>query len=192
MKKKQITQSMQRLASYYNFVGKKKDSGIKNITSFDLVERFNIPSRQTVQKDLMQYLDSPGVRKYGYNTTYLHNELAKFLGLNDRPANYYVLGPIYPFLLPTDEIQNRNFRFMGQAEELNEEVIHEKQISILVLTREVSDQEWHIIEKNVNAVINFGKTQINSEQIYIYNLDILQLLINAQLNIQKDIKKEYM
>lgn len=185
MKMKKNIPAYERIPYYYRFFGQKKDERVKQIRASDIAAQLDISTAQTITHDLRSLTDFSGRRNYGYNIIHMHNTLAELLQLKENPSYYYVLGPFYPFLNFTDELQNRNFLSAGQSEVFPDIDILKNEVNIVIVTKKLTEKEWIILEETVPAVLNFSGICRESEKIYIYNLDIIQIILDAQLYLAK-------
>ena len=82
MRKEISKQVIRRMPRYYRYLGDLVDRGVERISSRELSEMMHVTSSQ-VRQDLNTFGDF-GQQGYGYSVPYLHNEIAKILGIDNR------------------------------------------------------------------------------------------------------------
>lgn len=80
---------IRRLPRYYRYLGELLDKGVTKISSRELSEKMKVTASQ-IRQDLNNF-GGFGQQGYGYNVEYLHDEIAKILGL-DRKHNMIIVG----------------------------------------------------------------------------------------------------
>ena len=71
---------IKRLPRYYRYLEELLDSGVERISSGELSSRMNVTASQ-IRQDLNNF-GGFGQQGYGYNVQYLHDEIAKILGID--------------------------------------------------------------------------------------------------------------
>lgn len=71
---------IRRLPRYYRYLGELLDNGVTKISSRELSEKMKVTASQ-IRQDLNNF-GGFGQQGYGYNVEYLHEEIAKILGLD--------------------------------------------------------------------------------------------------------------
>ena len=90
MQEKEISQAViRRMPRYYRYLGELLEDGVERISSNDLSKRMNVTASQ-IRQDLNNF-GGFGQQGYGYNVKFLHDEIGKILGLNQR-HNIIVVG----------------------------------------------------------------------------------------------------
>ena len=90
MEERGISQAViSRLPRYYRYLGDLKSEGIERISSQELSRRMNVTASQ-IRQDFNNF-GGFGQQGYGYNTSYLHEEIGKILGL-DRQRSMILIG----------------------------------------------------------------------------------------------------
>lgn len=74
---------------YYRYLGELLDEGVERISSNELSIKMNVTASQ-IRQDLNNF-GGFGQQGYGYNVQYLHEEIGKILGLEER-HNIIVIG----------------------------------------------------------------------------------------------------
>jgi redox-sensing transcriptional repressor len=78
---KQISRAViRRLPRYFRYLGELKDDGIEKISSQELSEIMHVTASQ-IRQDLNNF-GGFGQQGYGYNVSFLYDEIGKILGLN--------------------------------------------------------------------------------------------------------------
>ncbi len=80
---------IRRLPRYFRYLGELKDVGVEKISSQDLSEMMHVTASQ-IRQDLNNF-GGFGQQGYGYNVSYLYNEIGKILGL-DKEHNLILVG----------------------------------------------------------------------------------------------------
>ena len=78
-----------RLPRYYRYLGELKEEGIERISSGDLSERMHVTASQ-IRQDLNNF-GGFGQQGYGYNVSYLYDEIGKILNL-DKDHSMIIIG----------------------------------------------------------------------------------------------------
>lgn len=79
---KDISQAViRRLPRYYRYLGDLLDEGVERISSNDLSKRMHVTASQ-IRQDLNNF-GGFGQQGYGYNVSYLHEEIGNILGINE-------------------------------------------------------------------------------------------------------------
>lgn len=87
---KDISQAViRRMPRYYRYLGELLEEGVERISSNDLSKRMNVTASQ-IRQDLNNF-GGFGQQGYGYNVSYLYNEIGKILGL-DQQHNMVIIG----------------------------------------------------------------------------------------------------
>lgn len=80
---------IKRLPRYYRYLEELLESGVERISSGELSSRMNVTASQ-IRQDLNNF-GGFGQQGYGYNVEYLHDEIAKILGI-DRKHSMIIVG----------------------------------------------------------------------------------------------------
>ena len=90
MEEREISQAViQRLPRYYRYLGDLLENEVERISSSDLSKRMNVTASQ-IRQDLNNF-GGFGQQGYGYNVKYLHTEIGKILGLDEK-HNFVIIG----------------------------------------------------------------------------------------------------
>ena len=71
-----------RLPRYYRYLGDLKNEGVERISSQELSRIMNVTASQ-IRQDFNNF-GGFGQQGYGYNTSYLYEEIGKILGLDQQ------------------------------------------------------------------------------------------------------------
>ena len=83
MEEREISKAVvKRLPRYYRYLGELIEDGVERISSNELSNRMKVTASQ-IRQDLNNF-GGFGQQGYGYNVKYLHDEIGKILGLNQR------------------------------------------------------------------------------------------------------------
>ena len=92
MEEREISQAViQRLPRYYRYLGDLLENEVERISSSDLSKRMNVTASQ-IRQDLNNF-GGFGQQGYGYNVKYLHTEIGKILGLDEK-HNFVIIGAV--------------------------------------------------------------------------------------------------
>ncbi len=80
---------VKRLPRYYRYLEELLENGVERISSGDLSVKMNVTASQ-IRQDLNNF-GGFGHQGYGYNVAYLHDEIARILGI-DRIHNMIIVG----------------------------------------------------------------------------------------------------
>lgn len=80
---------IKRLPRYYRYLEELLDNGVERISSGELSSRMNVTASQ-IRQDLNNF-GGFGQQGYGYNVEFLHDEIAKILGI-DQVHNIIIVG----------------------------------------------------------------------------------------------------
>ena len=90
METRKISQAViRRLPRYYRYLGELLEDGVERISSNDLSKRMKLTASQ-IRQDLNNF-GGFGQQGYGYNVKYLHTEIGKILGLENK-HNFIIVG----------------------------------------------------------------------------------------------------
>jgi redox-sensing transcriptional repressor len=90
VEERNISQAViRRLPRYYRYLGDLLENEVERISSNDLSKRMNVTASQ-IRQDLNNF-GGFGQQGYGYNVKYLHTEIGKILGLDNR-HNFVIVG----------------------------------------------------------------------------------------------------
>ena len=106
------TAVIRRLPRYYRYLGDLLSEGVERISSQELSRRMHVTASQ-IRQDLNNF-GGFGQQGYGYNVSYLHNEISKILGL-DETHNIIVIGSgnLGQALAKYGNFERRGFRVIG-------------------------------------------------------------------------------
>ena len=113
MQDKSISQAViGRLPRYYRYLGDLKDEGVERISSKELSILMKVTASQ-IRQDFNNF-GGFGQQGYGYNVSYLYEEIGKILGLNeDHHLIIIGAGNLGRALTNYSNFGNRGFIFEG-------------------------------------------------------------------------------
>ena len=205
MEDREISQAViQRLPRYYRYLGDLLENEVERISSSDLSKRMNVTASQ-IRQDLNNF-GGFGQQGYGYNVKYLHTEIGKILGLDEKHnfviigagnlgqalANYasfetsgFVLKGIFDVnpRLEGVTIRGIQIRMMDDLKDF----IRDNNVEIAVLTipktkaSEVADM---LADTNVKGIWNFAHTDLKlPESIIVENVHLSDSLMRLSYKI---------
>lgn len=207
MEDREISQAViQRLPRYYRYLGDLLENEVERISSSDLSKKMNVTASQ-IRQDLNNF-GGFGQQGYGYNVKYLHTEIGKILGLDEKHhfviigagnlgqalANYssfesggFILTGIFdvnPDLKGTT-IRGIPIRMMDELKEF----IKNNHIEIAVLTLpkahagEVADM---LADTGIKGIWNFAHTDLKlPDSITVENVHLSDSLMRLSYNISR-------
>ena len=199
MEEREISQAViQRLPRYYRYLGDLLENHVERISSSDLSKKMNVTASQ-IRQDLNNF-GGFGQQGYGYNVKYLHTEIGKILGLDEKHhfviigagnlgqalANYaafesggFVLKGIFDVNPKLQGVSIRGIQ-IHMMDELKE-FIQTQHIEIAVLTipkENASDVADLLADTNIKGIWNFAHTDLKlPERIIVENVHLSDSLM---------------
>ena len=207
MQDKMISKAViSRLPRYYRYLGELLEQGEERISSNDLSKRMKVTASQ-IRQDLNNF-GGFGQQGYGYNVKYLHTEIGKILGLDEK-HNLIIIGAgqLGQALVKYSAFEKRGFIFKAlfdinpelrgtkvcdveihMMDEMRE-YIKKNNIEIAVLTipkgsaAGVADV---LVESGIKGIWNFAHTDLNlPEHIVVENVHLSDSLMRLSYNITR-------
>lgn len=207
MEDREISQAViQRLPRYYRYLGDLLENEVERISSSDLSKKMNVTASQ-IRQDLNNF-GGFGQQGYGYNVKYLHTEIGKILGLDEKHhfviigagnlgqalANYssfesggFILTGIFDVNpdLKGATIRGIPIRMMDELKDF----IKNNHIEIAVLTLpkahagEVADM---LADTGIKGIWNFAHTDLKlPDSITVENVHLSDSLMRLSYNISR-------
>lgn len=205
MEEKEISQAViRRLPRYYRYLGELLANDVERISSNELSKRMSVTASQ-IRQDLNNF-GGFGQQGYGYNVKYLHTEIGKILGLNEKHnfviigagnlgqaiANYasfedmgFVLKGLFDVNPRLEGVMIRGvqIRMMEELADFIEE--HDIQIAVLTLPKEkaieVADM---LVHTGIKGIWNFAHTDLKlPENITVENVHLSDSLMKLSYKI---------
>ena len=207
MEEKEISQAViGRLPRYFRYLGELKDEGVERISSQDLSELMHVTASQ-IRQDFNNF-GGFGQQGYGYNVSFLYDEIGKILGL-DQTHSFIIVGAgnLGQALGNYMNFERRGFLFKGifdqnpalvgkpvrgipvrPMEEL-EQFVKDNGIEIAVLTipkaAAVSVAE-KLVPAGIQAVWNFAHVDLNVPAgVQVENVHLSDSLMKLSYNISR-------
>ena len=205
MEERQISKAViKRLPRYYRYLGEILDSGMERISSGELSSRMKVTASQ-IRQDL-NHFGGFGQQGYGYNVKYLHDEIGKIIGL-DQKHNMIVVGGgnMGQALAKYTAFENNGFKIKGIFDvnpdligknvrgieiypiEKMRDFIREENISIVALTLpkaaapEMADV---LVSCGIKAIWNFAHTDLNlPKDVVVENVHLFDSLMRLSYNL---------
>ncbi len=205
VEERNISQAViRRLPRYYRYLGDLLENDVERISSNDLSKRMNVTASQ-IRQDLNNF-GGFGQQGYGYNVKYLHTEIGKILGLDEK--HHFVIigaGNLGQALANYVSFEKRGFIVKGlfdvnprlegmtirdipirRMEELKD-FIRNNNIEIAVLTlpkskaSEVADM---LADTNIKGIWNFAHTDLKlPKHIIVENVHLSDSLMSLSYKI---------
>lgn len=207
MEEKEISQAViGRLPRYFRYLGELKDEGVERISSQDLSELMQVTASQ-IRQDFNNF-GGFGQQGYGYNVSFLYDEIGKILGL-DQTHSFIIVGAgnLGQALGNYMNFERRGFLFRGifdqnpdlvgktvrgipirPMEEL-EKFVKDNDIEIAVLTipkaAAVSVAE-KLVPAGIQAIWNFAHVDLDvPEGVQVENVHLSDSLMKLSYNISR-------
>lgn len=193
-----------RLPRYFRYLGELKDEGVERISSHELSVIMDVTASQ-IRQDL-NHFGGFGQQGYGYNVSFLYEEIGKILGL-DKKHNLVVIGAghLGQALSNYVNFEKRGFLIKGIFDK-NEDLIGTKirdvyvspmselkdfvidnEIDIAVLTIPKSGAVKVAAELagcGIKAIWNFAHVDLNlPENIVVENVHLSESLMKLSYNL---------
>lgn len=206
MQEKEISQAViRRMPRYYRYLGELLDAGVERISSSDLSKEMSVTASQ-IRQDLNNF-GGFGQQGYGYNVKYLHEEIGKILGLNQRHniivigagnlgqalANYvkfeklgFVIIALFDVNPALDGVTVRGIK-IHMLNEL-EAFCAEHQVDIAALTMPKQKAETianRLVDLGIHAIWNFAHVDLNlwNQDVVVENVHLSESLMQLSYNI---------
>ena len=170
MEAKGISQAViGRLPRYFRYLGELKDEGVERISSQELSGLMKVTASQ-IRQDFNNF-GGFGQQGYGYNVKFLHDEIGKILGLNQR-HNIIVVGA----------------GNLGQA--LANYVKFEKLGFVIIALFDVNPalKGKKLVDSGVHAIWNFAHVdlELTDKDVVVENVHLSDSLMQLSYNIVKN------
>ncbi len=208
MQEKEISQAViRRMPRYYRYLGELLDAGVERISSNELSRRMDVTASQ-IRQDLNNF-GGFGQQGYGYNVKYLHEEIGKVLGLNERHniivmgagnlgqalANYmkfekhgFVIIGLFDVNPALDGMTVRGIR-IHMLDELERFCAdHQVDIAALTLPKERADAIANrLVGLGIHAIWNFAHVDLKliDHDVVVENVHLSDSLMQLSYNIVK-------
>ena len=204
---KEISQAViRRMPRYYRYLGELLDEGVERISSNELSSRMNVTASQ-IRQDLNNF-GGFGQQGYGYNVKFLHDEIGKILGLNQR-HNIIVVGAgnLGQALANYVEFEKRGFKLVGifDVNPVLEGIavrgieiqmisdlpffMKENNIEIAILTlpkNKARDMAEILIENGIKAIWNFAHIDLDTpDDVIVENVHLSESLMTLSYNLSQ-------
>ncbi len=209
MQQKEISQAViRRMPRYYRYLGELLEDGVERISSNDLSRTMRVTASQ-IRQDLNNF-GGFGQQGYGYNVKYLHDEIGKILGLDQR-HNIIVIGAGNLGQAITNYVKFEQLGFMiiglfdinpalegltvrGIKIHMMDELPafceeHQVDIAALTLPKEKADASAHrLVELGIHAIWNFAHVDLDliDQDVVIENVHLSDSLMQLSYNIVKN------
>lgn len=205
MEERQISKAViKRLPRYYRYLGEILDSGMERISSGELSSRMKVTASQ-IRQDL-NHFGGFGQQGYGYNVKYLHDEIGKILGLDEKhPMIVVGGGNMGQALSNYTAFEKDGFQIKGIFD-VNEALIGKKirgieilpisklpefikreriEIAALTLPTEAAPKMAdQLVSCGVKAIWNFAHTDLNvPKDVVVENVHLFDSLMRLSYNL---------
>lgn len=197
---------IKRLPRYFRYLEELIDNGVERISSNDLSVKMNVTASQ-IRQDLNNF-GGFGQQGYGYNVKFLHNEIAKILGI-DKIHKVIIVGAgnLGKALANYANFEKRGFVVMGMFDTKEELIgtecrgakimhlsdmasyIKENDIEILALTipkQSATGVVQTAVEAGIKGIWNFAHIDLEvPENVVVENVHLSESLMTLSYNITR-------
>ena len=207
METRKISQAViRRLPRYYRYLGELLEDGVERISSNDLSKRMKLTASQ-IRQDLNNF-GGFGQQGYGYNVKYLHTEIGKILGLENKHnfiivgagnlgqalANYshfenqvFILKGIFDVnpTLRGMSIRDVPVRMMSEMKDFIKE--NNIEIAVLTIPKECAiDVAKDLVDAGIQAIWNFAHVDMNvPDNVIVESVHLSESLMRLSYNISR-------
>ena len=207
METRKISQAViRRLPRYYRYLGELLEDGVERISSNDLSKRMKLTASQ-IRQDLNNF-GGFGQQGYGYNVKYLHTEIGKILGLENK-HNFIIVGAgnLGQALANYSHFENQGFilkgifdvnptlrgmsirdvpvRMMSEMKDFIKE--NNIEIAVLTIPKECAiDVAKDLVDAGIQAIWNFAHVDLNvPDNVIIESVHLSESLMRLSYNISR-------
>ena len=207
METRKISQAViRRLPRYYRYLGELLEDGVERISSNDLSKRMKLTASQ-IRQDLNNF-GGFGQQGYGYNVKYLHTEIGKILGLENK-HNFIIVGAgnLGQALANYSHFENQGFilkgifdvnptlrgmsirdvpvRMMSEMKDFIKE--NNIEIAVLTIPKECAiDVAKDLIDAGIQAIWNFAHVDLNvPDNVIVESVHLSESLMRLSYNISR-------
>ena len=213
METRKISQAViRRLPRYYRYLGELLEDGVERISSNDLSKRMKLTASQ-IRQDLNNF-GGFGQQGYGYNVKYLHTEIGKILGLENK-HNFIIVGAgnLGQALANYSHFENQGFilkgifdvnptlrgmsirdvpvRMMSEMKDFIKE--NNIEIAVLTIPKECAiDVAKDLVDAGIQAIWNFAHVDLGliDKNVVVENVHLSDSLMQLSYNIVRNKKAE--
>ena len=207
METRKISQAViRRLPRYYRYLGELLEDGVERISSNDLSKRMKLTASQ-IRQDLNNF-GGFGQQGYGYNVKYLHTEIGKILGLENK-HNFIIVGAgnLGQALANYSHFENQGFilkgifdvnptlrgmsirdvpvRMMSEMKDFIKE--NNIEIAVLTIPKECAiDVAKDLVDAGIQAIWNFAHVDLNvPDNVIVESVHLSESLMRLSYNITR-------
>ena len=207
METRKISQAViRRLPRYYRYLGELLEDGVERISSNDLSKRMKLTASQ-IRQDLNNF-GVFGQQGYGYNVKYLHTEIGKILGLENK-HNFIIVGAgnLGQALANYSHFENQGFilkgifdvnptlrgmsirdvpvRMMSEMKDFIKE--NNIEIAVLTIPKECAiDVAKDLVDAGIQAIWNFAHVDLNvPDNVIVESVHLSESLMRLSYNISR-------
>ena len=207
METRKISQAViRRIPRYYRYLGELLEDGVERISSNDLSKRMKLTASQ-IRQDLNNF-GGFGQQGYGYNVKYLHTEIGKILGLENK-HNFIIVGAgnLGQALANYSHFENQGFilkgifdvnptlrgmsirdvpvRMMSEMKDFIKE--NNIEIAVLTIPKECAiDVAKDLVDAGIQAIWNFAHVDLNvPDNVIVESVHLSESLMRLSYNISR-------
>lgn len=197
---------VRRLPRYYRYLGELLDNGVTKISSRELSDKMQVTASQ-IRQDLNNF-GGFGQQGYGYNVEYLHQEIAKILGLDKKHKMIIVgAGNLGQALANYTSFSKRGFELIGMFDtnprligmsirgievmdvDKMEQIVKEQQVDIAILTMpkaKVKEVAENLASWGIRGLWNFSPVDLFlPDDVQVENVHLSHSLMTLAYKINE-------
>lgn len=197
---------IRRLPRYYRYLGELLENNVVRISSKELSIRMKVTASQ-IRQDLNNF-GGFGQQGYGYNVKYLHTEIGKILGLENK-HNFIIVGAgnLGQALANYSHFENQGFilkgifdvnptlrgmsirdvpvRMMSEMKDFIKE--NNIEIAVLTIPKECAiDVAKDLVDAGIQAIWNFAHVDLNvPDNVIVESVHLSESLMRLSYNISR-------
>ena len=197
---------IKRLPRYYRYLGELLEEGVERISSAELSRIMHVTASQ-IRQDLNNF-GGFGQQGYGYNVSFLYNEIGKILGLDtEHPMIILGAGNLGHTLANFRGFEKRSFRVIGifdinprlSGQDVRGIPImmidrlpdflkkHHTEIAILTVPKDQAVSLTEVLVKNgIKAIWNFAHVDLEvPDDVIVENVHLSDSLMTLSYNLSE-------
>lgn len=197
---------IKRLPRYYRYLGDLMHEGTQRISSNELSQKMHVTASQ-IRQDLNNF-GGFGQQGYGYNVEYLHGEIGKILGLDNKKEMIIIGSGNFGHALANYNFERRGFNVKAMFDVSEEKIgqrvrnvpiysmdyletfLKENSVSIVVLTipkAEAQKAADLVIANGIKAIWNFAHLDLDvPKDVVVENVHLSESLMQLSYRLEEN------
>ncbi|MBR4580925.1 MAG: redox-sensing transcriptional repressor Rex [Lachnospiraceae bacterium] len=213
MSDRKISQAViSRLPRYLRYLGDLKDEGVERISSHDLSVRMHVTASQ-IRQDF-NHFGGFGQQGYGYNVSFLYDEIAKIIGLDHKHTLIIIgAGNLGQALANYMNFERRGFIILGifdknpaligkKVRDMEIEDIskapdfvkkHEIEIAVLTLPKVgATEVVGKLVDSGIKGIWNFAHVDLDlPDSVIVENVHLSESLMKLSYKLSRGEDADY-